>query len=84
MKYTEEQYKTLAKRFNGYKTFGKLTLIKNHPDIFKLEEDSGWFALRLNDEDAQEKELDFLFDFPNELDTSDIRAIFDLAGIKLY
>ena len=84
MKYTKEQYQKLADKFNSYKITGKLFLIKNHPDIFKLECDNGWYMLRLNDEEAMQQELDFLFKFPNELDSRDINAVFDLAGIKIW
>ena len=84
MKYTEEQYKKMAEKFNNFKIQGKLLTIKNNSDIFKLEEDNGWYMLRLHDQEAMDKELDFLFEFPNELSSRDIYELFLLAGIKLY
>lgn len=69
MKYTANQYRELAKRFNSHKTEGKLLLIKMHPDIFKLEHHKeDWYMLRLVDEDAMEQELDFLFELENEIE----------------
>lgn len=84
MKYSKEQYQKLADKFNAYKITGKLFLIKNHPDIFKLEHSDDWFKLRLNDDEAMEQELDYLFKFPEELSSKDIEAVFELAGIKLW
>lgn len=84
MKYTKEQYQKMAEKFNNFKTQGKLITIKNNPDIFKLEQDNGWYMLRLHDQDAMEEELDFLFEFPSELSSKDIYELFLLAGIKLH
>jgi len=82
--YTKEQWQTLAKRFNEKKFLGKVMLIKQHQDIFKLEQDSGWYMLRLHDVEAMENEYDMLFNFPNELSDSDVRDLFWMADIDLY
>lgn len=79
MQYTENQYKELAKRFNKKSTDAKLILIRMHPNIFKLEFDGTWYAIRLWDEEAQEKELDMLFELDNMLLENK-----DLSGIKIY
>tara|TARA_R110000782_G_scaffold260726_1_gene352044 strand:- start:384 stop:635 length:252 start_codon:yes stop_codon:yes gene_type:complete len=82
--YTENQWKKLAESFNSKKFLGKLMLIKQHPTIFKLEEDNSWFMLRLHCEDAMENEWDLLFEFPGELSSSNIRDLFWSADVKLY
>jgi hypothetical protein len=84
MKYTKQQWETLAKRFNEKKMLGKLMLLKQHPDIFKLETDNGWMMLRLHAEEAMENEYDMLFEFPNELSSRDILDLFWMADIKTY
>jgi hypothetical protein len=38
--YTKEQWQTLARRFNEKKFLGKVMLIKQHQEIFKLEIDN--------------------------------------------
>lgn len=63
MKYTKQQWETLAKRFNEKKMLGKLMLFKQHPNIFKLEEDNGWMMLRLHDQEAMENEYDIFFHY---------------------
>jgi len=84
MKYTKQQWETLAKRFNEKKMLGKLMLLKQHPDIFKLETDNGWMMLRLHDQEAMENEYDMLFEFPNELSSRDVLDLFWMADIKTY
>jgi hypothetical protein len=84
MKFTESQWRELAKRFNEKKFIGKLVLLKQHKDIFKLEVDNGWCMLRLHCEDAMSKEFDMLFEFPNELSSRDINDLFWMADIKIY
>jgi hypothetical protein len=82
--YSERQWRELAKRFNEKKFIGKLMLIKQHPDIFKLETDNGWLMLRLHSKEAMENEYDFLFKFPNELSSREIDDLFWMADIKIY
>lgn len=82
--YTKEQWEILAKRFNEKSFKGKILLLKQHPKIFKLEVDSGWFMLRLHNQDAMENEYDMLFEFPNELSDSDIYDLFWFSDVKLY
>ncbi len=76
MKYTIEQYRTLAERFNKHGTEGKLLLIKMNPEIFKLEHHKeDWYMLRLVEEEAMQLELDFLFEMPNELTEEQLKDI---------
>ena len=86
MKYTKQQWEVMAKRFNEKKFLGKLLLIKQNPTIFKLEEDNGWYMLRLHDQEAMENEYDMLFEFDNEVgvSSSNVRDLFWMADIKIY
>ncbi len=82
MKYTVDQYKTLAERFNAQPFLGKLILIKNHPDIFTIESDGYNMRLRL-EEEAQKAEIDLLFVFPEFMEFSHIKDVFSLVDIKI-
>jgi hypothetical protein len=83
-KFTKQEWETLAKRFNEKKMLGKLMLIKQNKNIFKLEQDNGWFMLRLHDQEAMENEYDMLFNFPSELSSRDINDLFWMADITLH
>lgn len=82
MKYSSEKYKILAERFNLQPFLGKLVLIKQNPDIFTIETDGYNIRLRL-EEEAQNLELDLLFEFPQFLDFSHLKDIFSLVDIKI-
>lgn len=87
MKYSSEQYKTLATRFNSKSILAKLITIKANTDVFKLSCDSeGRITLRLVDDDANRLELDLLFDLPSNIleHPEGIKAMFELANIKLH
>lgn len=84
MEYTGAQWKELAKRFNEKGFLGKLMLIKQNPTLFKLEIDNGWMMLRLHSEEAMQREFDMLFEFPNEVSSSNIDDLFWAADIKTY
>lgn len=75
MKYTSTQYEELARRFNKLGLEGKLLLVKMHPTLFKLEFDGTWYALRLWDEEAQQQEIDMLFELENILDEKYLEGI---------
>lgn len=76
MRYSADQYRRMAEKFNKLGLEGKLLLIKMHPDIFKLEHHKeDWYILRLQEEEAMEQELDFLFEMPNELTEEQIKEI---------
>lgn len=81
MKYSVEDYKELARRFNSHKTEGKLLLVRMHPTIFKLEFDGTWYTLRLWDTEAQEQEMDMLFELDNLLEGADLEGI-EITKIK--
>jgi hypothetical protein len=48
-----------------------------------LELDDGNFFLRLKDDKAMEKEIDFLFSFPQNLEDKELKDLFNLIDIKL-
>lgn len=76
MKYTIDQYKRMAERFNKLGVEGKLLLIKMHPDIFKLEHHKeDWYLLRLQEDEAMQLELDFLFELQNELTEEQLKDL---------
>lgn len=79
MKYTEIQYRQMATKFNSLGLEGKLLLIRMHSDIFKLvHHKENWHILELQDEEAMQQEMDFLFELPNELTKE------QTEGIKIY
>ena len=82
MKYTVEQYKILAERFNKQTFLGKLVLIKQNSTIFRIVSDGYNVRLRL-EEEAQKLELDLLFEFPTFLEYSHLKDIFSLADINI-
>lgn len=76
MKYSIEQYKQMAEKFNKLGLEGKLLLIKMYNTIFKLEHHKeDWYMLRLVEEEAMELELDFLFELPNELTEEQLKIL---------
>ena len=82
MKYSIEQYKVLAERFNKQTFLGKLILIKNNPEIFTLEVDGANVRLRLEN-DAMLLNLDYNFSFPQFFEFFYLKDIFSLADIKI-
>lgn len=83
MKYSLSQYKTLAERFNNNSFLGKVMLIKQNPEIFRLEVSDGNFFLRLCDEEMMVLEVDFLFNFPQFLSDKEFFDIFSLIDLKI-
>lgn len=84
MSYTENQWKILSERFNKQSFSGKLLLIKQNPDIFKLESDGYNFFLRLNNEDAMKSEFDLWFEFPQNFDYIEMKAVFSMFDLNLF
>lgn len=83
--FTGNQWKILSGRFNSNSFTGKILLIKQHKDIFKLEYDGdGNFWLRLNDDKAQFDEMDRLFHFPQNLSFNEMRDLLSLLDLKLF
>jgi len=83
MKYSIEQYKVLAKRFNKQPFLGKLVLIKQQKDLFEIETDGYNVKLRILDNEAMELNLDSYFSFPEFFEYSHLKDIFSLADIKV-
>lgn len=84
MGFSKEQWQTLSERFNKNTFTGKLILIKSNPEIFKLEYDGDCFWLRIHDKQAQFKEFDRLFEFPQLLTFEQMRDLFSLFDCKLF
>lgn len=83
--FSQQQWKTLSERFNNQSFTGKILLIKQHKEIFKLEYDGdGNFFLRLKDEDAQFQEFDRLFNFSQNLDFQEMRDLFRLLDLEIF
>lgn len=83
MKYSEDNYKEIAKRFNEKTFLAKIILIKQQTELFTLESDGVNFKLRLNDFEAMNKGIDLLFDFPETLNFQQMRDVFSLADINI-
>lgn len=81
MIHTEQQYKTLADRFNKMSFLQKLLTIKNNKELFTVETDGYNIRLRL-EEEAQKLELDLLFSFPAFLEYQHLKDIFSLVDIN--
>ena len=82
MKYSIEQYKVLAERFNKQSFLGKLILIKQNSTIFRIESDGYNVRLRL-EEEAMELNLDSYFSFPEFFEYSHLKDIFSLGNINV-
>jgi hypothetical protein len=83
MLYTEKIYSKLADRFNKNSFMGKLILIKNNPELFKIESDGTNLRLRLLDNEAMTNGFDLYFQFPEFIEFEQIRDIFSLIDVKI-
>jgi hypothetical protein len=83
MLYTEKIYRNLADRFNKNSFMGKLILIKNNPELFKIESDGTNLRLRLLDNEAMINGFDLYFQFPEFIEFEQIRDIFSLIDVKI-
>lgn len=83
MLYTEKIYRKLADRFNKQSFMGKLILIKNNPELFKIECDGTNLRLRLLDNGAMENGVDSFFQFPEFIEFEHIRDMFTLIDVKI-
>lgn len=83
MLYTEKIYVKLSERFNKQSFLGKLIIIKNNPDLFKIETDGTNLRLRLLDNEAMIAGLDLYFNFPEFVEFEHIRDIFSLIDVKI-
>ena len=82
-KYTAEQYKTLADRFNKMTFLHKLITIKNTPQLFYLDTDGYNVELRLVDDEAMFNGFDDLFEFPTTFEFHHLKDVFSLIDIKV-
>jgi len=83
MKFTESQWRELAKRFNQNSFLGKLVLIKQNKELFSIETDGVNLRLRILDEDAMKAGIDSYFSFPEFVDFEVMRDICKLADLNI-
>ena len=83
MKFTESQWRELAKRFNQNSFLGKLVLIKQNKELFSIETDGVNLRLRILDEDAMKAGIDSYFSFPELVDFEVMRDICKLADLNI-
>lgn len=83
--FSKENWITLSERFNSQSFIGKILLIKQHKDIFKLEYDGdGNFFLRLCNNEAMKQEYDLLFNFSQNLSFTEMRDLFRLIDLEIF
>lgn len=82
MKYSKNQYQTLADRFNKMSLLQKIVTIKQNPDIFELHTDGYNWRVRL-EENAQQVGLDLLFEFEEFSSFELMRDICKLADLPV-
>ena len=83
MRYTVEQYRTLAERFNKMSFLQKLVTIKNNDTLMYIETDGYNVRLRFFDKGFMERVDDLLFSFPQFLEYSHLKDIFSLGNINV-
>ena len=83
MMYTEQQYKTLAEKFNKMSLLQKILTIKQNPSIFELYTDGYNWRLRLEN-GAQELGLDLLFEFSSFKLMKDIFSLSDISIKEIH
>ncbi len=82
-KYSLEQYKQMAERFNKMSFREKIVTIQKNSDILTLASDHNWWGVKAKDKDIQEQleETDDLFTIESEWDSNEINVLVDLLGI---
>ena len=84
-KYTLQQYRKMAIKFNSLNFEDKLKVLKDNPDILTLANDGNWWGVLVIDEEIQEElfENDEQFDIENEWQASEMESMVCLLGISL-
>ena len=80
---TEQQYKTLAEKFNKMSLLQKILTIKQNLSIFELYTDGYNWRLRLEN-GAQELGLDLLFEFSSFKLMKDIFSLSDISIKEIH
>ena len=82
-KYTLEQYKEMAERFNKMSFRDKIITIRDNSDILTLASDYNCWAVKVKDKEIQEElyDKDWLFTITQEWGYREMSELIDLLGI---
>ena len=82
-KYTIEQYRQMAKKFNQMSFYDKIKTIRENKEILTLASDGNWWGVKVKDEEIQEELFDKgeQFDIENEWQSSEMMDLVSLLGI---
>jgi len=85
MKYTLQQYKGMAERFNKMSFKDKIKGLKQNTNILTLAADGNWWGVKALDEDIQEQlendNCEFAIKF--EWGSSEMYDLIDIIGIDV-
>lgn len=82
-KYTIEQYRQMAKKFNQMSFYDKIKTIRENKEILTLASDGNWWGVKVKDNDIQEELFDNeeQFNIENEWQSSEMMDLVSLLGI---
>ncbi len=82
-KYTIEQYRQMAKKFNQMSFYDKIKTIRENKEILTLASDGNWWCVKVKDEEIQEELFDNEEEFyiKNEWQSSEMMDLVSLLGI---
>ena len=82
-KFTLEQYKRMAIKFNKMSFREKIITIKENSDILTLASDYNWWGVKVKDKDIQEEleDTECQFNITKEWDSNEMHELIDLLGI---
>lgn len=83
-KYTLEQYKEMAERFNKMSFRDKIITIRDNSDILTLASDHNWWGVKVKDKEIQEElhDNEWNFTIENEWYCHEMYELIDLLGIE--
>jgi len=82
-KYTIEQYRQMAEKFNQMSFYDKIKTIRDNKEILALASDGNWWGVKVKDEEIQEELFDNeeQFNIENEWGSSEMYYLVSLLGI---
>jgi hypothetical protein len=82
-KFTIEQYRQMAERFNKMSFYDKIKTIRNNSDILTLASDYNWWSVKVKDNDIQQELFDNeeQFNIKNEWGYKEIYDLIKILGI---
>jgi len=82
-KYTIEQYRQMAKKFNQMSFYDKIKTIRDNKQILTLASDGNWWGVKVKDEEIEEQLFDDeeQFNIENQWGISEIYDLVKLLGI---